>query len=80
MARGRKAGRRVSRIVKVPLPKKTYYILYGIAGNNEQKLNRLIRTIIEEKLQNSTIAELTAILESAKRGREEVEEVETAEP
>ena len=78
MARGRKAGRRVSRVVKVSLPRKTYYVLYGIAGNNEQKLNRLIRTIIEERLENSTIAELTGILESSKRGKEEEEE--TAEP
>ncbi len=63
MARGRKPGKRVNRIIKLSLPKKTYAILSGIAGNNEQRLNRLLRSIIEEKLSNSTIAELSALIE-----------------
>jgi len=74
MARGRKPGKRTNKVVKVSLPKKIYYILYGIAGNNEQKLNKLIKTIIEEKLDNSTIADLTKLLESTKKEKEEVEE------
>ncbi|SNR66760.1 hypothetical protein [Desulfurobacterium atlanticum] len=74
MARGRKPGKRTNKVVKISLPKKIYYILYGIAGNNEQKLNKLIKTIIEEKLDNSTMADLTKLLENAKKEKEEVEE------
>jgi len=74
MARGRKAGKRANKTVRLSIPKKLYYILYGVAGNNEQKLNRLIRLIVEEKLNNSTVAELTELLESPRREREEKEE------
>ncbi len=73
MPRGRKPGKRANRIIKLSVPKKLYFVLLGIAGNNEQKMNRLIRTIVEEKLENSTIAELSQMLES-KKEREEVEE------
>jgi len=74
MARGRKAGKRANRIVRLSIPKRLYFILLGVAGNNEQKLNRLIRLIIEEKLENSTVAELAQLLEPAKRkGEEEAE-------
>ncbi len=75
MARGRKAGKRTNKTVKLSIPKKTYYILYGIAGNNEQKLGRLIKLIVEEKLSNSTISELSAMLE-AKRSKEEEQKEE----
>ena len=78
MARGRKAGKRTNKLVRLSLPKKLYYILYGVAGNNEQKLNRLIRLIIEEKLNSSTVAELTELLES-KRERGESQEEEKSE-
>ncbi|RKQ63433.1 hypothetical protein C7457_0304 [Thermovibrio guaymasensis] len=71
MARGRKAGKRANKVVRLSIPKKLYYILYGVAGNNEQKLNRLIRLIIEEKLNSSTVAELSQLLESQKREKEE---------
>ncbi len=73
MPRGRKPGKRANRIIKLSVPKKLYFVLLGIAGNNEQKLNKLIRTIIEEKLENSTIAELSQMLE-AKKEKEETEE------
>ena len=74
MARGRKAGKRANRIVRLSIPKRLYFILLGVAGNNEQKLNRLIRLIVEEKLENSTVAELAQLLEPAKRkGEEEAE-------
>ena len=74
MARGRKAGKRANRIVRLSIPKRLYFILLGVAGNNEQKLNRLIRLIIEEKLENSTVAELAQLLEPTKRkGEEEAE-------
>ncbi len=76
MARGRKAGKRANRIVRLSIPKRLYYILLGVAGNNEQKLNRLIRLIIEEKLENSTVSELAQLLEPAKRKGEEEEESE----
>ncbi len=73
--RGRKPGKRTNKIIKVSLPKKLYYILYGIAGNNDVKLNRLIKLIIEEKLENSTIAELSGLLESsAKKDDKEISE------
>ncbi len=75
MARGRKAGKRANKTVKLSIPKKTYYILYGIAGNNEQKLSRLIKLIVEEKLSNSTISELSNMLET-KRSKEEEQKEE----
>jgi len=76
MARGRKAGKRANRIVRLSIPKRLYFILLGVAGNNEQKLNRLIRLIIEEKLENSTVSELAQLLEPAKRKEEEETEEE----
>ncbi|WP_456438487.1 hypothetical protein [Desulfurobacterium sp.] len=79
MARGRKPGKRTNKTVKVSLPKKTYYILYGIAGNNEMKLNKLIKTIIEERLDNSTIADLSKLLESGRKEKEEAAAKEAEE-
>ncbi|ADU96435.1 hypothetical protein [Thermovibrio ammonificans] len=76
MARGRKAGKRANKTVKLSIPKRLYYILYGVAGNNEQKLNKLIRTIIEEKLATSSVAELTELIESGKKEKEEKAEAE----
>jgi len=73
MARGRKAGKRANRVVRLSIPKRLYFILLGVAGNNEQKLNRLIRLIIEEKLENSTVAELSQLLEPSRRKEEEEE-------
>ena len=73
MARGRKTGKRANKLVKLSLPKRLYFVLYGIAGNNEQKMNKLIRSIIEEKLENSTISELSQMLESSKKEKEETE-------
>jgi hypothetical protein len=46
MARGKRGRKKGVKSVKLSLPKRTYYILYGIAGNNEQKLNRLIKLIV----------------------------------
>ncbi len=74
MVRGRKPGKRTNKAVKVSLPKKTYYILYGIAGNNELKLNKLIKTILEERLENSTVAELTQLIDGIKKEKEEIKE------
>ncbi|SMO35135.1 hypothetical protein SAMN06269117_1029 [Balnearium lithotrophicum] len=71
MARGKRGRKKGVKSVKLSLPKRTYYILYGIAGNNEQKLNRLIKLIVEEKLENSTVSELSQMLEPKKREEEE---------
>ncbi len=76
MARGRKAGKRANRVVRLSIPKRLYFILLGVAGNNEQKLNRLIRLIIEEKLENSTVAELSQLLEPSRKKEEEEAENE----
>ena len=43
MTRGRKAGKRTNKTVGLSIPKRLYYIPYGIAGNNEQKLNKPIK-------------------------------------
>jgi len=67
MARGRKPGKRTNKTLRVSIPKRTYYVLLGVAGNNQQRLNRLVKLILEEKLANSTIEELERLLESKKR-------------
>ena len=71
MARGRKTGKRTNRVIRLSIPKRLYYILAGIAGNNEQKLNRLIRLIIEEKLSKSTLLELTELIDSSRKQERE---------
>ena len=70
MARGRKPGKRANKVVKLSLPKKIYFVLYGIAGNKEQRMNKLIRAILEEKLEKSTISELAALLETGRKEKE----------
>jgi len=70
MAKGRREGKRTNKTIRLSIPKRLYYILQGIAGNNEQKLNRLIRIIIEEKLKNSTVAEIASMLESKSKAKE----------
>jgi len=72
--RGRKTGKRTNKTVRLSMPKRLYFILSGIAGGNEQKLNRLIRLIIEERLENSTVAELSNLIESSRKREEEAEE------
>lgn len=76
MARGRKAGKRANKVVRLSIPKRLYYILSGVAGNNEQKLNRLIKVIIEEKLANSTVSELAELIESKPKEEKKSEENE----
>lgn len=71
MAKGRKKGKRTNRIIRLSIPKRLYYILSGIAGNNEQKLNRLIRLIIEDKLSKSTLPELSELIEPSKKQESE---------
>jgi hypothetical protein len=67
MAKGRKPGKRANKTIRLSIPKRLYYILFGAAGNSEQKLNRLIRVIIEERLQNSSVAEIMALAEPKTR-------------
>ena len=68
--RGRKTKKRTNKTVRLSIPKRLYFILSGIAGGNEQKLNRLIRLIIEERLKVSTVAELSNLIESSRKKEE----------
>jgi len=72
--RGRKKGGPRYQKVVLSLPKRLYFILNGIAMGDERKLNRLIKGILEDKLMESTVAELELYL-----GRGEEEEVEVEE-
>ncbi len=74
MARkGRKRGGPRYKKVSLSLPKRLYLVLSGIAMGDEKKLNRLIRGILEDKLQESTFAELEMYLRRAEEEREEKE-------
>lgn len=66
----KKGGARYKRIT-LSLPKRLYFVLNGIAMGDERKLNRLIKGILEDKLMESTVAELELYLG---RGEEEEEE------
>ncbi len=57
----RKGGPRYKKI-SLSLPKRLYLILNGVAMGDERKLNRLIRGILEDKLMESTVAELEMYL------------------
>lgn len=69
----RKGGPRYKRVV-LSLPKRLYYVLNGIAMGDERKLNRLIKGILEDKLMESTVAELELYLGRGEELEEEVEE------
>ncbi len=69
--RGRRKGGPRYKKVNLSLPKRLYSILNGIAMGDERKLNRLIKGILEEKLQEATVAELEAYI----TGKEEEEEL-----
>ena len=70
--RGRKRGGPRYKRVSLSLPKRLYSILNGIAMGDDRRLNRLIKAIIEEKLQEATVAELEAYI----TGTTEEEETE----
>jgi len=78
MARkGRKRGGPRYKRVSLSLPKRLYLVLSGIAMGDEKRLNRLIKGILEDKLQESTVAELELYLrKSEEEEREEKEEAE----
>ncbi len=69
--RGRRKGGPRYKRVSISLPKRLYLILNGVAMGDERKLNRLIRGILEDKLMESTVAELEMYL-----GRVEEEEIQ----
>ncbi len=72
MARkGRRKGGPRYKKVSLSLPKRLYSILNGIAMGDDRKLNRLIKGILEEKLQESTVAELEAYITGEKEEEEE---------
>ncbi len=72
MARkGRRRGGPRYKKVSLSLPKRLYMVLNGIAMGDDKKLNRLIRGILEDKLQESTVAELELYLKRAEEDKEE---------
>lgn len=76
MARkSRKRGGPRYKKVSLSLPKRLYLVLSGIAMGDDKKLNRLIRGILEDKLQESTVAELEMYLRKPE-AEEEKEEAE----
>lgn len=76
MARkGRKRGGPRYKKVSISLPKRLYLILSGIAMGDDKKLNRLVKGILEDKLQESTVAELELYL---KKMEEEDSKLETS--
>ncbi|WP_457600382.1 hypothetical protein [Hydrogenivirga sp.] len=54
-------------------------MLSGIAMGDDKKLNRLIKGILEDKLQESTVAELEMYLKKIEEEEKEEEKEETAE-
>ncbi len=78
MARkGRKRGGPRYKKVSISLPKRLYLILNGIAMGDDKKLNRLVKGILEDKLQESTVAELELYLRKIEEEEEKVEPVES---
>ena len=76
--RGRKKGGPRYKKVTLSLPKRLYSILNGIAMGDDRKLNRLIKGIVEEKLQEATVAELEAYITGEKEEEEETLKEETS--
>ncbi len=71
----RKGGPRYKKVC-VSLPKRIYSVLNGIAMGDDRKINRLIKGILEEKLQEATVAELEAYISAAKEEEAEEEKEE----
>ncbi|NPB05606.1 MAG: hypothetical protein GXO08_04410 [Aquificae bacterium] len=72
--RGRRKGGPRYKKVSLSLPKRLYSILNGIAMGDERKLNRLIKGILEEKLQEATVAELEAYITGSSEEEEQTAE------
>ncbi len=77
--RGRRKGGPRYKKVQLSLPKRLYSILNGLAMGDDRKLNRLIKGIIEEKLQEATVAELEAYITGGSSEEEETEEEKVEE-
>lgn len=78
MARkGRRRGGPRYKKVSLSLPKRLYLVLSGIAMGDEKKLNRLIKGILEDKLQESTVAELEMYLRKMEEDEKEGETTTT---
>lgn len=77
--RGRRKGGPRYKKVSLSLPKRLYSILNGIAMGDDRKLNRLIKGILEEKLQEATVAELEAYITGEKEEEEETSKEESVE-
>ncbi len=73
--KGRRRGGPRYKKVSLSIPKRLYLVLNGIAMGDAKKLNKLIRGILEDKLQESTVAELELYI----RKPEEEEEKEEKE-
>jgi len=70
--RRRKGGARY-KTVKLSLPKRLYSILNGIAIGDERKLNRLIKGILLEAINEKTIAELESYISGGEVEEETIE-------
>jgi hypothetical protein len=71
--RERKKGGPRYKKIRLSLPKRLYSILNGIAMGDDRKLNRLIKGIVEEKLQEATVAELETYIYGEEEGEENTE-------
>lgn len=79
--RSKKRGGPRYKKVCVSMPKRLYSIFNGIAMGDDKKLNRLIRGILEDKLQECTVAELEMYLRKIEEAeKEETEEKTEAAP
>ncbi|MDQ7082517.1 MAG: hypothetical protein Q9N34_05850 [Aquificota bacterium] len=65
----RRGGPRYKRFLFL-CPRGLYLVLNGIAMGDAKKLNRLIKGILEDKLQESTVAELEMLPQEGGGGGE----------
>jgi len=77
--RGRRKGGARYKTVKLSLPKRFYSVLNGIAVGDERKLNRLIKGILLEAINEKTIAELESYISGGEVEEETVEVKEIEE-
>ena len=73
MAKKRKRGGKRYKKVSLSLPKSLYSVLNGIALNDDRKLNRLIKAILLEAINEKTIAELESYISGSEVEEEAIE-------
>lgn len=64
--------------IKISIPKRLYMVLNGVAMGDERKLNKLIRAIVEDRLQSATVKELelyVSKMEEVEEPQETIEEI-----